>query len=72
VIDPENFDALLVHAIDGDIGEGREQKLAGSFLPSDAAAMGPRFQRLDASVKFAQGWPPVKWMAVSEVITNAL
>ena len=48
VMNPQDFDALLLHAIDGDIGQGRERKLSGSFLPADTATMRPLFQGLDS------------------------
>jgi hypothetical protein len=72
VINPQDFDALLLHAIDSDIGQGREGKLSGSFLASDTATVRLLFQGLASSIHFAQGRLPVVRMVVFEVITNAL
>ena len=44
VIDPQDFDALPLDAIDGDIGQGRKQKLSGSFLAPGTATMRPLFK----------------------------
>ena len=72
VINSQDFDALLLDAIDSDIGQGREQKLPGSFLPSDTATIRPVLQQLDGSVQFAQGRLPVIWLVVFEVVANVL
>jgi hypothetical protein len=72
VIDPQDFDALLLHPINSDIRERRKQKLSGSFLTSNAATMGPLFQGLNYSIHFAQGWLVVVGMVVFEVVANVL
>ena len=59
VVDAQNFDALLPQAVDGDIGQGRKQKLAGSFLASGTASMGRLFQGTDGLVQLANGRLPV-------------
>jgi hypothetical protein len=41
VIDTQHLDALLLHAIDGDIGQGREQQLPCSFFASGTAEIRP-------------------------------
>ncbi len=55
VINPQDFDALLLDAINSDIGQGREQELSGSFLASYTATLRPLFQGLDSSIHFAHG-----------------
>jgi hypothetical protein len=72
VINPQDFDALFLHPIHNDIGQGWEQKLSGSFLASDTAPMRPLFQGLDGSINFANGRQPVMRMVIFEVIINML
>jgi len=72
VENPQDFDDLLLNAIDSDIGQGREQELSGSFLASDTATMRPRFQGLDSSIHFAHGRLPQVRMVVFEVIADVL
>jgi hypothetical protein len=72
VENPQDFDDLLLNAIDSDIGQGREQKLSGSFLASDTATMRPLSQGLDGSIHFAHGRLPVMRMVVFEVIAKVL
>ena len=72
MINPQDFYALLLHAIHSDIGQGREQELSGSFLASDTGTMRPLLQGLDSSIHFAQGRLPVMGMVVFELIANVL
>ena len=66
VINPQDLDALLLHAIDGDVGQGREQQLPGSFFAANTAKMRPLFQGLDRGIHFANGRFPVMRMVVLE------
>jgi hypothetical protein len=72
VINPQDLDALLLQAIDSDIGQRREQELSGSFLASQAATIRPRFQGLDSSIHFGHGRLPELRMVVFQVIAEVL
>jgi len=72
VINPHDFDTLLLYAIDGDVGQGREQKLPSSFLASGTTEMWPLCQRLDRGIHFAYRCQPVMRMVVSEMIADVL
>ena len=41
VVNSQDFDALLLHAVDSDVGQGRKQELSGAILASHAATIGP-------------------------------
>ena len=72
VINPQDFDALLLHTVNGDIGEGRKQDFSGGFLASGAATVRPLFQGTDGLVQFAYGRLLIVGMVFFEVIADAL
>lgn len=72
MINPQDFDSVVLPAADGDIGQGGKRKLAGPFLASDATAVRPLRQGSNGRVDFAQGRLPLMGMVVSEVVTNVL
>jgi hypothetical protein len=39
VIYAQNFDSLLLHAVNSDIGQGREENFSGAFLASGLATI---------------------------------
>jgi hypothetical protein len=47
VLNPQDFDGQLVHAIKGDVWKRMEQEFAGTFLAPHASAICPLFQGLD-------------------------
>jgi len=40
VVNSQDLDALLFHPVDGDIGQGRKQKLSGFCFASNTATVG--------------------------------
>jgi hypothetical protein len=72
VINPQDFDALLPHAINSNVGQGWEQELPRSFLASDTAKMRPLFEGLDGAIHFANGRLLVMRMVLFEIIADAL
>ena len=72
VINPDHFDDLRSDAVNRDIGHGRKQNLAGTFLTSRTASPRPFLQLPDSAVKLPQSWVAVARMVFFEVIANAL
>lgn len=72
MVNAQYFDAVLIHAVHGDIGKGRKQKLSGSFLPSGAATVGRLLQGTDGLVQFANSRPPVVRMEVAEITVDVV
>jgi hypothetical protein len=72
MINPQDFDVLVLQAIDRDVGKGRKQELSRSLFASDTAKMRPLFQGVDSCVNLANGSFPVMRMVLFEVIANAL
>jgi hypothetical protein len=72
MVNPQDLKALAFHAVNGDIGHGREQKLSGSILASEAATEGRLFQGLNSFVQLTHGRLTVVGMAVFEVVADVL
>jgi len=51
VIDAQHLEALVLHAVHQDLGQGRQNQFAGSFVPPRAAAMGPLFERTNGVIQ---------------------
>lgn len=72
VVDPQDFNALLLHAVHHDVGQRQKQKLAGSFLTSHAATMRPLFQGADTLVELTQSRLTVLEMAIFQAFADVL
>jgi hypothetical protein len=70
VVDAQYLDALLLQAINGDVGERREQEFSSSTLAPQAATERRFFQGTDGVIQLAHGRLPALGMAVFEVIAD--
>ena len=62
MINTQKLDGVLIHAVDDDIGEGREQEFSCSFLTSYPSTVRQLFQRTDSLINLADGGLPVMGM----------
>ena len=70
MVNSQDFDVLLVDAVDLNIGHGEKQQLPRSFFTSCMAAQRPILQRLNRLVELAYGRLLVLRMAFFQVAVD--